>query len=182
MKDLNRPRRVMGVGLCLGIIIAICAVVAIRRAGAIIAVLRPAVIFTVSPGQTARLNVISPSQNDWSTGASRRMLLGFDVYRRTDLMPSQVDRTSCAKYHMVERQSCEVTLRPGEAASFDFSVPSDGVATQISPVFSIEGNDVVGAVRTGDLVPTIEFREGGKTTGLLVLPAVQQVDQPDDRR
>ena len=180
MKDLNRRKRVIGVVLSL-VIIATCAVVATRRAGAIIAVLRPAVIFTVNPGQTARLNVIGPSQNNWSTGASRRMLLGFDVYRRNGVMPSQVDETSCAKYHMVERQSCEVTLRPGEAASFDFSVPSDGVPTQISPVFSIEASDAVDAVRTGDLVPTIEFREGGRTTGFLVLPAVQPVDQRDDR-
>ena len=182
MKDLNRRKRVIGVIVSLGIIIAICGVVATRRAGAIIAVLRPAVIFTVNPGQTAQLNVISPTQNDWSTGASRRMRLGFDVYRRTEVMPSQVNETSCAKYHMVERQSCEVTLRPGEAASFDFSVPADGVPTQISPVFSIEANAAVGAVTTGDLVPTIEFREGGRTTGFLVLPAAQQVDQRDDRR
>lgn len=177
MKDLNRRKTVIGVVLSLVIIIATCAVVATRRAGAIIAVLRPAVIFTVNPGQTARLNVIGPSQNNWSTGASRRMLLGFDVYRRNGVMPSQVDETSCAKYHMVERQSCEVTLRPGEAASFDFSVPADGVPTQISPVFSIQANDAVGAVGTSDLVPTIEFREGGRTTGFLVLPAIQQVDQ-----
>lgn len=61
MKDLNRRKRVIVVVLSLVIIIATCAVVATRRAGAIIAVLRPAVIFTVNPGQTARLNVIGPS-------------------------------------------------------------------------------------------------------------------------
>lgn len=168
--------------ICLVIITVICAMVAIRRASAVIAIIRPAVIFTVNPGQTARINVIAPTQYSWSTGISRRMLLGFDVYKANEIAPSSAAASACAKYHMVERQSCEVTLAPGEAASFDFAVPADGVATQISPVFSLEGNGSVGALRTGDLVPSIEFREGGRTTGFVMLPAVQQLDQSDDRR
>lgn len=168
--------------ISLGVIIAICAVVAIRRAGAVIAIIRPAVIFTVNPGQTARINVIGPTQGSWNNVAGRRILLGFDVYRANETTPRATGDTACVKYHMIERQACEAMLTPGEAASFDFAVPSDGVATQISPVFSLEGNDAVGALRSGELIPTIEMREGGRTTGFLVLPAVQRVDESNDRR
>lgn len=110
-------------------------------------------------------------------------MLGFDLYRNSEVTPRQVGDTTCARYHMIERQSCEVTLAPGQAASFDFAVPSDGVATQISPVVSVESDDAIGAVATGDLVPTIEFLESGRTTGLVFLPAVQRVQQQlDDQR
>jgi hypothetical protein len=183
MKIRNTSTKPSGAIISFGVIVAICAVVAITRADAVIvttaqsvhlAPIRPAVIFTVNPGQTARINVIAPTQTYWGDWASRRMLLGFDVYRSNGTSPRLVGDTTCAKYHMVERKACEVMLTPGEAASFDFAVPSDGVATQISPVFSLEGNDADGALRSGDLVPTIEMREGGRTTGILLLPAVQR--------
>ena len=103
------------------------------------------------------------------------MVLGFDIYRVSEPGPRAAGTdTSCVKYHMTERQSCEVTISPGEAASFDFAVPSDGVATQISPVFSFEGNDSNRAQVSNDFVPTVEMREGGRTTQLLLLPAVQK--------
>ncbi len=182
MKSWSTSTRLISAMISLGVIITICAMAAIRRAGAVIAIIRPAVIFTVNPGQTARINVIGPTQGNWSSRGGRRMLLGFDVYRANETSPRSVGDTACVKYHMIERQACEVTLTPGEAASFDFAVPSDGVATQISPVFSLEGNDAVGGLRSGELVPTIEMREGGRTTGFLVLPAIQRVDESDDRR
>ena len=184
MKSLNRSTRVVTAVICLGIMVAICAVIAVRRAGAVVASAQPSVIFTVNPGQTVRINVVGPTQYTWSTGSNRRMVLGFDVYRNNDV-PLPTGDTSCARYHMVQRQACEVVLAPGQAASFDFALPSDGVATQISPVVLVDSNDAVGAVNTGDLVPTIEFREAGRTTGLVFLPAVQRVQPvqlPDDRR
>jgi hypothetical protein len=184
MKTLNRSTRLITAAICLGIMVAICGVIAVRRAGAVIAIIQPAVIFTVNPGQTARINVVGPSQYTWSTGISRRMVLGFDVYRNND-GPPPTGETSCVRSHMVQRQACEVVLAPGQAASFDFAVPSDGVATQISPVVLVDSNDAIGAVNTGDLIPTIEFREAGRTTGLVFLPAIQRVQTvqpPDDRR
>lgn len=180
-KGISR-KRLFGVLLTLTVIIMACVFVALRRVGAVIAIIRPAVIFTVSPGQTARLNVVGPTEGTWTSGKSRRMLLGFDVYLTNEQLPRSPGDTSCAKYHMVQRQACEVMLGPGEAASFDFSVPADGTPTQISPVFSLEEADSVGAVRSGDLVPTIEMREGGRTTGLLLVPAVQQVREATERR
>jgi hypothetical protein len=182
MKIWNTSTRLISAMISLGIVITIWAVVAIRRADAVIAIIRPAVIFTVNPGQTARINVIGPTQFAWSSGTARRMLLGFDVYRANETSPRSVGDTACAKYHMIERQACEVMLTPGEAASFDFAVPSDGVATQISPVFSLEGNNAVGGLKSGELIPTIEMLEGGRTTGFLMLPAIQSVEQLDDRR
>jgi hypothetical protein len=82
---------------------------------------------------------------------------------------------------MVERQTCEVTISPGEAASFDFAVPSDGVATQISPVFSFEGNNSNRSDNSDDFIPTIEMRESGRTTQLQLLPAVQRARDVGDR-
>ena len=111
------------------------------------------------------------------------MLLGFDVYRISE-NPRSVGNAvspSCIKYHMVERQACEVTISPGEAASFDFTVPADGVATQISPVFSFEGNDSDRGQISNDFIPTIEMREGGRATQLLLLPPVQKVRDASDR-
>jgi hypothetical protein len=173
---MKNKRRIIGVLIAVSAIITIYFVVSIRRADAVIAIIRPAVIFTVNPGQTARIHVIPSPDYVWSAGTSQRMSLGFDVYRISETNPRSVGSgdPSCAKYHMIERQSCEVTIRPGEAASFDFAVPSNGVATQISPVFSLEGNDPGGRPRVNDFVPTIEMREGGRTTGLLLLPAVQR--------
>jgi len=160
----------------------ICVVVSIRRADAVIAIIRPAVIFTVNPGQTARIHVIPSPEISWNSGRSQRMLLGFDVYRISETNPRSVGGApdACVKYHMIERQACEVTISPGEAASFDFAVPADGVATQISPVVSFEGNDS-NRGRSNDLIPTIEMREGGRTTELLLLPAVQRVRDAVDR-
>jgi len=54
----NRRRRIIGVLIAAGAITTICGIVSIRRADAVIAIIRPAVIFTVNPGQTARIHVI----------------------------------------------------------------------------------------------------------------------------
>ena len=54
----NRRRRIIGVLIAAGAITTICGIVFIRRADAVIAIIRPAVIFTVNPGQTARIHVI----------------------------------------------------------------------------------------------------------------------------
>ena len=184
MKMHNISTKLISALLILVATITISAVVAITQAGAAIAISRSAVVFTLNPGQTARINIIAPALGDWNSSKSRRVLLGFDVYKITERAPraagSAVD-TSCVKYHMIERQACEVMIGSGEAASFDFAVPPDGVATQISPVFSVEGNDSIGALRSGDLSFTIEMREGGRTTGIIVLPAVQGVREAGDR-
>jgi hypothetical protein len=174
---MKNKRRISGVLIAVGAVITICVVVSIRRADAVIAIIRPAVIFTVNPGQTARIHVIPSPDYSWSSGRSQRMLLGFDVYRISETIPRSVGSapdTGCVKYHMIERQTCEVTISPGEAASFDFAVPSDGVATQISPVFSFQGNDSNRGMNSNDFIPTIEMREGGRTTQLLLLPAIQR--------
>jgi len=174
---MKNKRRVFGVLIAVVLISAICGVVFIRRADAVIAIIRPAVIFTVNPGQTARIHVIPSPDYVWSSGRSQRMLLGFDVYRLSETRSS--GGGSCVKYHMVERQTCEVTISPGEAASFDFAVPVGAVATQISPVFSFEGNDSNRG--SNDFVPTIEIQENGRTTQLVFLPAVQRVRDASDR-
>ena len=178
---MKNRRRIIGVLIAVGAIMTICVVVSIRRADAVIAIIRPSVIFTVNPGQTARIHVIPSPDYNWNSGRSQRMLLGFDVYRISDPRSVGGPPDTCVKYHMIERQACEVTISPGEAASFDFAVPSDGVATQISPVFSFEGNDSNHGLRFNDFIPTIEMREGGRTTELLLLPAVQRVRDAGDR-
>lgn len=181
---MKNKRRIIGVLICVGVIATICGVVSIRRADAVIAIIRPAVIFTVNPGQTARIQVIPSPDYVWGSSRSQRMLLGFDVYRISETNPRTVGSeavTACVKYHMIERQACEVTISPGEAASFDFAVPSDGVATQISPVFSFTGNDPNRRQISNDFIPTIEMHESGRTTQLLLLPAIQKTRDAGDQ-
>jgi hypothetical protein len=176
-------RKAVGLAL-IGASLIIMASVAVAMKGVqeTTGVLRPAVIFTVNPGQTARISVVGPTQGNWTPGRTRSMLLGFDVYHATGTIPRSLTDSSCVKYHMIERQACQVDLAPGEAASFDFAVPSEGAATQISPVFLVDGNDAGGALRSTDLMPTLELRDGGRTTGLVVLPAVQQGVELTERR
>ena len=144
-------------------------------------------------GQTARLNVVNLRRSPPRDGDSpppdpdqpppdpesprpdpeshaRRVRLAFDIYVQP---PPEPDAPSCiTRYRFLRRESCDVVLRPGEAASFDFVAVQDmKVAASIR---SLGGPDT----REGDsrvtpephLAPLLEVREGPRT--LFVVPGV----------
>ena len=128
-------------------------------------------------GQTARLNVVNilrqsqnpPPQPEDPTHV-RRVRLAFDIYFQP---PPEPDAPSCvARYRFLRRESCDVVLMPGEAASFDFTA-AEGMKVAAS-IRSLGGPDT----REGDsqltpephLAPMLEVREGART--IFVVPAV----------
>lgn len=141
-------------------------------------------------GQTARLNVVNlrrqpPPEPDSPPPDpdqpppdpdrhARRVRLAFDIYVSP---PPEPDAPACiTRYRFLRRESCDVVLRPGEAASFDFTAAAD---TKVAAsIHSLGGPDT----RAGDPIPTerltpephlapmLEVREGVRT--LFVVPSV----------
>ena len=121
---------------------------------------------SVNPGQTLRLNVVNrlspPPEPDRLGRSTRHAMLAFDMYR-ADVPPGP-----CATAHrFADRQSCEVTLAPGEAASFDLTSAAEIGLTQVLPAVQDDDRN-----QSPALVYTLEVRENGKT--ILLLPAVQR--------
>jgi hypothetical protein len=128
-------------------------------------------------GQTARLNVVNilrqsqnPPPEPEDPTHVRRVRLAFDIYSQP---PPEPDAPSCvARYRFLRRESCDVVLMPGEAASFDFTA-AEGMKVAAS-IRSLGGPDT----REGDsrltpephLAPMLEVREGART--IFVVPAV----------
>lgn len=136
----------------------------------------------LAAGQTARLNIVNlrrqpppdpdspPPEPDSDPTHARQVRLSFDIYFQP---PPEPDAPACiTRYRFLRRESCDVVLMPGEAASFDFNAAEDmKVAASIR---SLGGPDT----REGDegltpephLAPMLEVREGGRT--IFVVPAV----------
>jgi hypothetical protein len=130
-------------------------------------------------GQTARLNVVNirrspPPEPDQPPPdpdrQARTLRLAFDIYVTP---PPEPDAPSCiTHYRFLRRESCDVVLQPGEAASFDFAAAQDMKVA--ASIHSLGGPDT----REGDsqltpephLAPMLEVREGTRT--LFVVPAV----------
>ncbi len=128
-------------------------------------------------GQTARLNVVnirhSPPpdpENPPPEPDAQRVRLSFDIYVSP---PPEPEAPSCVtRYRFLRRESCDVLLMPGEAASFDFiAADSTKVAASIS---SLGGPDT----REGHsqltpephLAPMLEVRGAART--IFVVPGV----------
>jgi hypothetical protein len=122
--------------------------------------------FTWGANQTGRLVVTAPATGQWSSGRESQVVLGFDVFRpSTNITGGQQANGSCLKHHMIERQACQVTLGPGEAASFD--VNGDGVSSFQPVIMPGDGN-------VKELMITLEVMEAGRIVTALCLPAAQQ--------
>jgi hypothetical protein len=133
-------------------------------------------LISLNPGQTLRLNVVNrltpPPDPDRPGRATRHAMLGFDLYR-TDAAGStpigaEVPPGPCVTAHQfASRQSCEVALAPGEAASFDLPLSTEGGITNVLPAVQDDDRNQHPA-----LIYTLEVRENGRT--LYTLPAVQR--------
>jgi len=133
-------------------------------------------LISLNPGQNLRLNVINrlqpPSEPDRMARATRHAMLGFDLYltgpggsipTNADVQPGRC----ITAHHFADRQSCEVTLGPGEAASFDLPIATEMGMNQVLPLVEDDDRNLHPA-----LIYTLEVRENGKT--LYTMPAVQR--------
>ncbi|CAN5485506.1 MAG: hypothetical protein H0T77_12950 [Pyrinomonadaceae bacterium] len=129
--------------------------------------------------QTARLNVVigNPDELPGKPPPARRVRLAFDVYvQDEEYIPNCggiVPVPPCLiRYRFLRRESREVELMPGQAASFDFL--ASAVTKINASVQFLSGPDT----RPGDnrrtpephLAPTLEVLEGART--IFVVPAV----------
>ena len=130
-------------------------------------------LISLNPGQSLRLNVVNtlqpPTDPDRIGSATRHAMLGFDMYRADGrTFTSDVPPGPCfTAHHFADRQSCEVMLTPGEAASFDFTSAAEMGITQVLPAVQDDDRN-----KNPALVYTLEVRESGKVIHLL--PAVQR--------
>jgi hypothetical protein len=133
-------------------------------------------------GQTARLNVVNllrslpEPDNPGGPRRARRVRLAFDIYLHQELPPETP--TCVSRYRFLRRESCDVMLMPGEAASFDFTaVERTKVAASISALGGPDTRE--GEARTTPephLVPTLEVHEGERT--IFVVPGVAKGFNP----
>jgi hypothetical protein len=121
--------------------------------------------FTWGATQTGRLMVSTPTTGQWSSGRQAQVVLGFDVFRPSMDISGGQTSGSCVKHHMIERQACQVTLSPGEAASFD--VNGDGISSFQPVIMTGDGN-------VKDLMITLEVLEAGKIVTAVAIPAAQK--------
>ena len=142
-------------------------------------------------GQTARLNVVNlrrlspppdpdtpPPEPDTPGNPSqtRRVRLSFDIYSQP---PPEPDAPSClTRFRFLRRESCDVVLMPGEAASFEFTaVEGTKVAASIRSLGgpdTREGEDRI--TPEPHLTPTLEVTEGART--IFVVPGVAKGFNP----
>jgi len=134
-------------------------------------------------GQTARLNVVNLRRSPPPDGDNpppetdaQRVRLSFNIYIQP---PPEPEAPSClTRYRFLRRESCDVVLMPGEAASFDFTA-AEGMKVAAS-IHSLGGPDT----REGEaqitpephLAPMLEVREGART--IFVVPGVAKVFNP----
>ena len=182
MKTRNRITKSLAL---VALAVSLVVIAAIWRVGRVAAIGNPDIrssgLLSLAPGQTARLNVanpvlVAPPDPD---SLARRVRLAFDIYGISDPDDSPNpttpgDTTSrLTKLRFLRRVSRDVTLMPGEAASFDFTAPASG--TRISAVM-LGGPDTSQTIGNPDIVPTLEVMEGGIT--IFTHPALVKLFNP----
>src|SRR5687767_4891287 len=142
-------------------------------------------VVSLAAGQTARLNVVNtraidPEDATAGDGSVRKVTLAFDVYgpiAATDDGGGRGD-SRVGKQRFLRRESFEVSLGPGEAASFDFNAPEGARVRAVA----YGTPDTRGRERRVDdphLGATLEMQEGGRTSFVLAPTAVslKEVDR-----
>jgi len=135
-------------------------------------------VISLAAGQTARLNVVNtraidPEDATSGDGSVRKVTLAFDLYAPSAATDDSGGRAaSCAiKLQFLRRESCDVTLRPGESASLDFTAPE---GTRIRAV-AYGTPDTRGGNRPKEdpnILPALEVHEGGRPIFVVPLETV----------
>ena len=150
---------------------------------------------TLAAGQQARLNVvhsqaIDPEDATSGDGSVRKVTLAFDVYALGTAVESEDSttiegRVTAASYRFVRRESRQVSLRPGEGASFDFTAVEPTLVSAVMiddpNIRSVEDPNIrpIG-IDDPNLRGTLEVREGGRTMFALS-PAAVLLGEVDGR-
>lgn len=151
----------------------------------------PFAFLELAAGQTARVNVVNiqppphpdSPRPDPDVPIARRVLLAFDVYvEDPDFTPNcggivPVSPTCLVRYRFLRRESSEVQLMPGQAASLNFTAV-EGAKLQAF-IQALGGPDTIGnpdETPEPHLVPSLEVREGTRT--LFVVPALVKLFNP----
>ena len=151
----------------------------------------PFAFIELAAGQTARVNVVNiqpPPEPDSpppdpDVPVARRVLLAFDVYvEDPDFTPNcggivPVPPTCLVRYRFLRRESSNVQLMPGQAASLNFTAV-EGAKLQAF-IQALGGPDTIGnpdETPEPHLVPSLEVREGTRT--LFVVPALVKLFNP----
>ncbi len=129
-------------------------------------------LLSLGVGQTARLTAantqaVGDVENRPGERRARRVTLAFDIYgvappEGDSLAPAAPgDTASCTNnLRLIRRESCTVSLMPGEAASFDISGLPEG--TQIHAIL-LGGPDTRVAGPEPHIAPTLGILEGART-------------------
>lgn len=145
----------------------------------------------LAAGQTARVKVVNiqppphpdSPRPDPDAPVARRVLLAFDVYvEDPDFTPNcggivPVSPTCLVRYRFLRRESSEVQLMPGQAASLNFTAVQGAKLQAFTQ--ALGGPDTIGdpdKTPEPHLVPSLEVREGTRT--LFVVPALVKVFNP----
>lgn len=141
--------------------------------------------------QSARLSVVNiqppphpdSPRPDPDAPVAQKVLLAFDVYvQDPDFTPNcggivPVSPTCLVRYRFLRRDSSEVQLMPGQAASLNFTAV-EGAKIQAF-IQALGGPDTIGdpdKTPEPHLVPSLEVREGTRT--LFVVPALVKLFNP----
>lgn len=168
MKTRNRFAKLLTLGLFIFAAGVVCAVWRVTQVQAFNPQPDPPAfgLISLNPGQSLRLNVVNrltpPPEPDSSASQrlTRHASLGFNLYLMGSMIPSNADVPPgpCIGAHCTApRQASEVTLGPGQAASFDLDTPTEVSGLQALPI--VQDDDRNNAA----LVYTLEVREGGRT-------------------
>jgi hypothetical protein len=132
-------------------------------------------IVSLNAGQTLRFNVVNPNNS-----ATRRFRFAFDVYSlggpdTFSRLPDDGGAVAVCTNNLrvAHRQTCEITLLPGEAFSTDF--PAATAETRVNAVM-LGGPDTIG---DPNLLPTLEIRENNRTVFIHPGAARSFNPQPD---
>ena len=152
MRILNRPTKLIAIGLALAALAAIWTVWGTKRAEAVIAIIRTTGMFSLAQGQATSAYVV----NTW-TGDERGMVVSWTVLDSAGNTLAQSERR---------------TVEAGQASSFEYRPPelTEGQRMAIRFVLTIEG---VNRNKPGFVATQGIWNPGdGKTT--VFLPYIEQ--------
>ena len=139
-------------------------------------------LISLAPGQQARLNLMSmlAQEPDGPDRPVRTVTLAFDVYApETSSEDSPVftteGRSRVVSHRFVQRQSVEVTLRAGQAASFEFLATEHTLISAVvidDPNIRTIEDPNIRLRRGAGLRATLEVREDGRSSFVLSPAAV----------
>ncbi len=135
-------------------------------------------VISLAAGQTARLNVVNtraidPEDATAGDGSVRKVTLAFDVYAPAMATDDGSGRSDLrvSKQRLLRRESFEVTLGPGDAASFDFTA-QEGTRVRAIAYGTPDTRGGNQRVEDPNIRTTLEVQEGGSTRFTLSSEAV----------